>query len=283
MTRLFLRCLLLLQVVSFLPLIPSFSAKRIPPPQILACQSTNEVQTAISIFTQPNDLVLELGAQLSDTSAHLCRTIGKGGRAVLVDVQRKEASSGRSTKRNTRLFLENPGQDAKQVSEEKEDESFVDRVSYQELEQFDHWRNLYSDGSQYNVILLDLGSMIGNDLYLTTLSIATEFLANHEVPPRAIIVKSKELYSLARRITHSQRLMDGTTTLPADLARSTEPKIIPCVGVNDYRKTIPFVVNKGDDVLEVGCHFGTTTALLYDAMKDDDSGDGSENSGFCEE
>jgi MinD-like ATPase involved in chromosome partitioning or flagellar assembly len=58
-------------------------------------------------------------------------------------------------------------------SKEKE-EIFVDRVDFQELEQFDQWRNLYTEqGNHYDVIVLDIGPMIGNDLYLTTLSIAT--------------------------------------------------------------------------------------------------------------
>lgn len=281
MTEIF-RCFLVLQVVAYLPLISSFGARRPPQTPILACQSTSEVQAAISIFTQPNDVVLELGAQLADTSAHLCRTIGEGGRAILVDILRKEATSGRSTTRNTAPFLGSTKGSTQETNlDEKECDSFVDRVDYHELEQFDQWRNLYANGSQYDVIILDLGSMIGNDLYLTTLSIATEFLANQEVAPRVIIVKSKELCSLAHRITHSQRLMDGTTTLPPDLARSTEPIIIPCVGVTDYRKTIPFVVNAGDDVLEVGCHFGTTTVLLHDAVKGDDSGSSDRASGFC--
>ncbi|CAJ1969068.1 unnamed protein product [Cylindrotheca closterium] len=261
----------------------SFSAKKSPVPPIVACQSTGEVQAAISLFLRPNDVVLELGAQLSDTSTHLCRTIGPGGKAILVDVQRKEATSGRSTQRNSKPFLgddSNRPSNIENESKEDEQDTFRDRVDYQELEQFDQWRNLYKGDNHFDVIILDIGSMIGNDLYLTTLSIATEFLASQNVSPRAILVKSKELYSLARRITHSQRLMDGTTTLPANLCRSTEPIIIPCVGVNDYRKTIPFVVSGGDDVLEVGCHFGTTTALLYEVVKSNPiTGDNS--SGFC--
>jgi SAM-dependent methyltransferase len=61
---------------------------------------------------------------------------------------------------------------------------------------------------------------------------------------------------------HSQRLFDQTTTLPADMKRSSEPYLIAGVKVEEYRKTIPFIVRKEDAILEVGCHFGRTTHLL---------------------
>ena len=121
-------------------------------------------------------------------------------------------------------------------------------------------------------MILDVGSTIGNDLYLSAFIICNEFISYQQ--PRVVIVKSKVLSSLAKRIIHSQRLLDGTTKLPSQLERSTTPILIPCVGVNDYRQTIPMVVRKGDSVLEVGCHYGTTTELLHDAAV-------IKNKGFC--
>ena len=233
------------------------------PPPIITCKSTAQVERAIDIYIQPNDIVLELGAQLSGTSAHLCRAIGSDGRAVLVDVKRKEASSGRSIGRDTSLFLDNTS------------DSFADRVDYQELEQFDMWRGLLSQ--QYDVMILDVGSTIGNDLYLSALTIANEFVAHQQNRPRAIIIKSKSLSNLSRRLIHSQRLLDGTIKLPTkkELEGYPDPLLIPCVGVSNYRETIPLVVENGDDVLEVGCHYGTTTALLHEAAVTHD------NTGFC--
>lgn len=177
---------------------------------------------------------------------------------MLVDVKRKEATSGRSIHRDTSPFLRS--------SEAilPESETFFDRVEYKELDQFDHWRNLTKE-NHFQAMVLDVGSMIGNDLYLTALSLASEFIANQEKAPNVIIVKSKTLSSLARRIIHSQRLLDGTIQIEDALKWAKDPIIIPSVGVNDYRKTIPFVVNERDDVLEVGCHAGTTTALLHAA------------------
>src|SRR5215470_19436096 len=39
-------------------------------------------------------------------------------------------------------------------------------------------------------------------------------------------------------------------------------RIIATRGVQEYRETIPAVVRPGDHVLEVGCEWGTTTAVL---------------------
>jgi hypothetical protein len=212
--------------------------------------------------------VLELGAQLSDTSAHLCRAVGAGGRAVLVDVKRKVATSGRSIGRDASLFVETDDLHPESITTDTE--SFVDRTEYHELEQFDQWRELViTEGSahrQYDVMILDVSSTIGNDLHLTAMSLANEFIAS-QTKSRAIIMKSKLLSQFSKRIIHSQRLSDGTVRLPSkdELDRCSTPVIIPCVGVNDYRKTIPYVVESGDEVIEVGCHFGSTTSLLHDA------------------
>lgn len=258
----------------------SLASYKQPPPPIVACKSTAQVNDAISFYIRPTDTVLELGAQLSDTSTHLCRTIASSGKAVLVDVERKEATSGRSKYRDVMPFL---GSSCMQSNPRNDTETFVERVQYQELQSFDQWRELCKGEHHYDVLILDVGSMIGNDLHLSALSLAAEFIANQEEDPRAVIIKSKALFGLARRILHSQRLLDGTIPLPQNLQRTPDPIIVPCVGVHDYRKTIPLFVRRGDDVIEVGCHFGTTTSLLYDAVAQncDSPRDNHMRQGFC--
>ncbi len=235
---------------------------------IIACKSTSEVCKAIDVYVKSDDRVLELGAQLSDISTHICQTVGPAGTAVLVDVKRKDATSGRSKGRDTTPFLGS--------SQESENNSatFVDRVEYHELDKFDQWRGLTKDNQSYQVLVLDVGSMIGGDLYLSALSLAYEFIGNQQHLPRAVIVKSKVLNNLSRRIVHSQRLLDGTIKLPEkdELDNFPNPIIVPCVGVNDYRKTIPFLLERGDEVIEIGSHYGSTTTMLHDAVKDEDYG-----------
>ena len=251
----------------------SFSSRSKNFVPIIACKSTAEVTAAIDIYVKTNDSVLELGAQLSDISTRLCRAVGREGEAVLVDVKRKEATSGRSKGRHTTPFL---GSSSSEHVSASSQEDFVDRVQYHELGQFDQWREL-TKGKNYQVMILDVGSMIGGDLYLSAISLANEFIVNQEHLPRAIIIKSKVLNNLSRRIVHSQRLLDGTVKLPEqkDELDRFGPVIIPCVGVTDYRKTIPLLLQQGDEVIEIGSHYGSTTTMLHDAVK---SG---EEDGFC--
>jgi len=228
---------------------------RTKPTPIITCKSNAEVRQAIDIYINPNDRILELGSQLSDTSSYLCQAISADkGTAVLVDVKRKETTSGRSKGRDVSIL-----------------QTFANRIEYHELELFEQWKELIKQ-QHFDVLVVDVGSTIGNDLHLSALTICNEFISYQQ--PRVVIVKSKVLSSLAKRIIHSQRLLDGTTHLPTQLERSTTPILIPCVGVNDYRQTIPMVVRKGDSVLEVGCHYGTTTELLHAAAV-------IKNKGFC--
>lgn len=43
--------------------------------------------------------------------------------------------------------------------------------------------------------------------------------------------------------------------------------IILTKGVKEYRRTIPYFINKNDIVLEIGCAWGTTSNLLYKHAK----------------
>lgn len=209
----------------------------IKPPPIIACNSPIEVHRAIEFYVKADDRVLELGAQLTDTSTVLCKAIGEKGKAVLVDIKRSDAKSGRCETRDISLFL----------NSNKSKESEDNRVQFRELEQFDSWREIAGEMA-YQALVIDVGSMIGNDLHLTALSICNEFISHQSKssPPRVVIVKSKSLSNLARRIIHSQRLLDGSISIPEDSFRSSEPYIIPCVKVNEYRRTIPHVVSSGD-------------------------------------
>ena len=217
---------------------------------IVACSSAQEVKGAISIFCKLNDSVLEFGTELSDVSLHLCRTIGSQGTAILVDKKRSVTKNSKTVD----MFL--------QEQEIHGSHSFG-TVEFMELDELSEWRDNVFVNHSYHVLILSVAHILGNDLYMTTLSMASDMLGCSK--PRAIIIKSKALYSLSRRLVHSQRLFDGTTTLPTTMTRSNEPIFIAGVKVEEYRKTIPFVVRSTDVVLEVGCHFGRTTHLLNEA------------------
>lgn len=244
---------------------------------IIACSSTTELQRAISFYIHPNDRVLEFGAQLSDASLKLCKTIGPGGQAVLVDVKRSDTKSGRSSTRDTTPFIQQEPSDNDRG--DNGNDSFIDTVSFVELDQFDQWRSVLfrenglATNSTFNAMILDLSAMTGNDLPLTSLTLSDQLAAHiqngmgqssNSSALRVILIKSKSLSKLAKRLVHAQRLLDGSIVL-ALRDRSHEPCIIASVGVDEYRRTIPYTVQKGESVLEVGCHFGRTTRILHDA------------------
>jgi len=242
---------------------------------IICCTSANEVKDAITTYCRKNDTVLELGAELADVSSHLCRTIGEHGKADLVDKKRRDSNTGRCKFRNINTFVptpsDQPHKSGKTLGNEQIKSSFADRVNLIYLDDLSEWKKKIfhepNASSQYNVIIISISHIIGHDLYMTILSFANEIF--NAIPvishPRAMIIKSKTLYSLSRRLVHSQRLFDGTIKIPDGIKRSSEPYIIAGVKVDEYRKTIPFIVREDDAILEVGCHFGRTTKLLDDA------------------
>lgn len=224
---------------------------------LICCKSPADVQNAITVFCKEHDTVLELGAELGDVSAHLCRTIGGGGKAVLVDKKRRTKTSGRCEHRTEEMFVD--------------EGEFAPCSSVLHLEEMSEWKNVIPLQDQnYSVVILSVGHILGHDLYMTMLSLASEVLnsLDQEQPPKAVIIKSKALFSLSRRLVHAQRLFDGTTVLPDDIARSPEPYLVAGVKVEEYRRTIPFCVKDNvDAILEVGCHFGRTTTMLHDKGK----------------
>ena len=214
---------------------------------IICCKSSSEVQNAVTVFCKPGNTVLELGAELGDVSAHLCLTIGSEGKAVLVDKKRSEQKSGRVTSRDVEAFTD-----------------MADRVELVDLDDLSDWKDKIPLQS-YDVIIMSVSHIMGHDLYMTMLSLAGEIINSLPNEPRAMIIKSRALYSLSRRLVHSQRLFDGTTVLPPDIKRSSQPYLIAGVKVEEYRRTIPFVVRDTDAILEVGSHFGRSTFLLDEA------------------
>mmetsp|Transcript_18894 Transcript_18894/g.21648 ORF Transcript_18894/g.21648 Transcript_18894/m.21648 type:complete len:354 (-) Transcript_18894:308-1369(-) len=227
---------------------------------IICCTSYNEIKNAITVFCREKDTVMEFGAEFSEVSTHLCQTIGSQGKAILVDTKRSKSKIGTCKHRNLDIFLPK-----KSVSCDDE-LSFVDRTVLINLEKMSDWKDKAFDSiAKYDVIIINITHLLGHDLYMTVLTLTNEILNSLSVQPRTVIVKSKTLYSLSRRLVHSQRLFDGTTKLPVNLERTNEPYIIATYKVDEYRKTIPFIVKESDAILEVGCHFGCTTNLLNKA------------------
>lgn len=277
--------LIAILVVAFLP--HRTTALNTP---IIACASSIELERAFSFFCQPGDNVLELGAQFSDASRSLCTAIQPGGNACLADIARSNAKSGRCTQRDVNSFLALEG------------------VTVMELPSLDDWNDVIfssnaregsnsNNNNKFDVISIDLGSMIGNDLYLSTLSLANDILSIAPSPPRVMIVKSHSLASLSRRLIPAPHILEGHTLLEKEVAdnkedgreraagskKNKEPYLLASVGVEEYRRLIPTTVEKGDVVLEVGCHFGRSTHLLNEAARGSslEGVDEDDSAGYC--
>ena len=230
--------------------------------QWIACTSTTEVTRAIERYVHNGDVVAELGSQLRESSKALCEAIGPSGKAILVDVERKFPNEKKGQKRT--LAMRREGDDS---------DFYTDRATFVQIQTFEFWRDALffrNDRQKYNVLIVDISTVAGNDLELTCISLVREFLAlNHgsgavDNPCRAVIVKSGSLHNLARRLHHAQRIISGTDSI--DCSRHST-SIIGAVGVKQYRETIPFVVKVGDVCVEVGCHLGTTTTRIDEAAR----------------
>ena len=241
---------------------PSKRHNRAKPCRWYTCSSSNELVQAISSILQPDDVVVEIGAQLRGITASIVDAVPQGG-VLCMDVQRRFPTDVGSTR--TRVM-----RTAAAISPLRSThDTFV------EMECLDDWRStvlsrpFYADNT--TVLVLDINSIVGNDLDWTSFSILREF--TNAVPTcRAVLVKSKLLHQWSHRILHAEHWIHGSANGPT--TRSTEvvrsPKVIATVGVQQYRRTIPRTVQPGDTVLEVGCHCGTTTQLLYEASSNGD-------------
>jgi len=245
--------------------------------QWIACSSTVEVTRAIECYVREGDVVAELGSQLRDSSVALCAAIGPAGRAVLVDVRRKFPDERKGADRTRAMRRDG-----------EEEGFFTDRATFVQTDAFEFWREALffreRRPPRYDVLVVDVSTVAGNDLDLTCVSLIKEFLAlNHgrgegDNPCRTVIVKSGSLQKLARRLYHAQRIVSGAHSPERrGVDNGTSSIIIGAVGVKQYRETIPFAVRRGDVCVEVGCHLGTTTALIDSAaaieVKGNQSGD----------
>lgn len=281
---------------------------RLPKTPWITCASSTEVRRAVQKYVSGGDSVLGIGTRTgknNDIYAEICEAIDrrKGGRAVLMDVGMDAWRKKRGKRQRTAAAsTEEEGRwiDAEDVT--GEEKSIPEDVDLVEMETLDDWRDaLWGLGGtatmssvvpqHFDVLVLDLASMTGNDLELKTLSVAQEFMDHHrrigrydsETPsfpqrlPHTVIIKSTSITNLSRRLYHAQRVTDGVSTLspPHKLTRTHFPTIVATVGVDEYRKMIPLTVRPGDEVAEVGCHVGTSTVKLHEAA----AADGAE--GFC--
>jgi hypothetical protein len=227
----------------------------------ITCSSTKELIRAVNHLVRPGDVVAELGSQLQDVSNAICE---RSKYAVLVDLERKALSDNSSRERAERR------NDNVRKFEERS-------ASCRGIASLSDWRKTLffhsiDERPKYDVLVLDVSAMVGNDLPWTFISIIREFQSMNEAfggSCRTILIKSTTLDRLASRLTDGKIWIErGVRTMPVSL-------IVGTVGVTQYRETLKRAVKPGDAVLEVGCHLGTSTAIVNDKASADGSG------GYC--
>jgi SAM-dependent methyltransferase len=214
--------------------------------KIITCASTKELAQAVGEYIKPHHVVAELGSQLRDVSTRICH---RCQRATLVDVHRKFPKAEQDSRRTAAMRLENTG------------DFFPEVCEFVEIAQLSDWNQAFFGETQqrYDILVLDVNAIVGNDLEWTALNLIDEFQAWNGGSAVTVLVKSLGLNQWACRLVHAQRWrgIEDYTAIPP-------PHIIGTRGVHEYRSTIPYTVRPTDAVLEVGCHFGTTTTLLQD-------------------
>ena len=222
-------------------------------PPIVCAPSASAYEAGIQQLVQSGDTVMEIGCQLGRTTRLI--TSMEPTHVLGLDIERElNGKSGRSSSSQYRTHAnaEEAGFDKDQV----------------ELALIDPWETLavldaIGDRS-IDVLLIDVNPLVGNDLPLTALSLARQ-LSRCLPSVRNILIKSRSLSKLERQlILPSAYKNEGSSAMR--IPTGWLPRVIPAVGVKEYRAaaTAWLEQNPGKSVLEVGCHLGTSTALLHD-------------------
>ena len=123
----------------------------------------------------------------------------------------------------------------------------------------------------FDCVVVDAAALLGFDLPLDTLALCETLRRRQPEKPPTVLVRSSALATLSgrlaagddlERIARILQMHDERPSLDNTRIYEAQPVIVGARGVREYRNCIDTVVRPGDRVLELGCHFGTTTAML---------------------
>ena len=214
--------------------------------EIIAVPSAKELERVAPQLIRADDCVLSAGVALESQAEMLKRLAGN---VVSVDVPRKVSQSRQELFRSDGDFrpLTRAGD---VVSALRPDECF-------------------------DCVVVDAAALLGFDLPLDTLALCEGLRRRQPEKPPTVLLRSSALATLAgrlaagddlKRIARILRMHDERPVLDETRIYEAQPVIVGARGVREYRNCIDTVVRPGDRVLELGCHFGTTTAILADSV-----------------
>ena len=264
--------------------------------RVICCVSSAEVRKLAPYLLAPGDKVLEIGASLGATTAllrDLVRSLSpEGGGAVLAfDKPRKITKSKINAFRKT---SEMPGVRFAELAGSSTAADICTTVLKQLFAYASQppispttTANLsFGDGgvTAIKAIFLDTSALSGLDLFLDYVQLVHLIAAmlGPVTSARYIVVKSKVLRQCSRRYFGATSLCQKGAApalldrfrrelAHATLERSTGcrdpgPVVVGSKRVHEYRQAAMLCVRPGDDVLEIGCHCGKTTALLMESQ-----------------
>jgi len=193
--------------------------------RIVATRKEDEYQASIPIWVMKDDVVLEVGCRTGKTTAVIAQYCKE---VVGIDVSPDSIIQARTKHPNL------------------------------QFEAFDGFNllSIQGLGKSFSKIYVDMSGIFGYVSVLDAISLLSMYAT--VLNPRAIVIKSQVLKSLAQRCfawdpaqipSEEELLRPGT-------------KFVGARGVKEYRATVPVWVNSEDIVLEIGCEWGTTTMLI---------------------
>jgi len=240
----------------------------------VAASSSLEFERAVRCVVGAGDRVLEIGSFGSSTEA----AASIAAAVVLVEVRRSDSKSVAARACDAARRRACAG------------------VEVRAVERLGGWRGAIHDGEAFDVVVVQ-DSLMGMDLVLDAFALLSEMsrrrasyaarrtgsksgTGKRAASEARAVVKSAKLASVGARLFDARRVARGCgafeTALAdgearrragdADACREHECVFVAGVGVEEYRSVVARCVRAGDAVLEVGCHMGTTTALLEDAV-----------------
>ena len=221
---------------------------------IYCAPSVSAYEAGVAQLVRSGDSVLEVGCQLGRTTALLANITTASGFVLGVDMHRElNGKSGKASSYRCHATPAAAGLDPSCVH----------------LALVDPWDTLALlsavNARAIDVLAIDVNSLLGNDLMLTALSLARQL--SRVLPGlRCVLLKSRSVAKVERQLV----LPEAFAAEEGPVPRAWLPRVIPAVGVKEYRAAARSWLDRHPGrqrVLEIGCHVGTSTALLAEAVQ----------------
>lgn len=217
-------------------------------PTIYTAANARGVLAGVRELVDRSDSVLEIGCQLGSLTRAL---VDSAAHVDGVDIAREtRGSSGRTSSYRSHATAEAAG---------------LTGMTFSLVDPWDTYALKESVGGQPSVAVIDVTVTIGNDLPLEAVALCRRLAATFPSLNR-MIIKSRSVDKLRRQLVTLPSLQAEVRVAP----RSWLPRIVATKGVADYRTAALSLVRtwsgrgqRSIRALEIGCHRGTSMALLH--------------------